>query len=154
MEWWQIVLILLASIVVGAVVGALLSYLISRFDSKRATTLLSDFTSRFGKKPEAPETSSAPEEVVSDGLYHGRVALEITAPIDFTQMIKLQAYLRAVPDLQLASVGGSAAGDAMIIVIADKPLPLVSILSEMPLAKDVIKKERNIQMALEIPQPA
>jgi membrane protein DedA with SNARE-associated domain len=35
MEWWQIVLTLLVSIVVGGVVGALLSYLISRFTKKR-----------------------------------------------------------------------------------------------------------------------
>ena len=40
MEWWQIVSILLASIVVGTGVGILLSYLISRFNQSRETTQL------------------------------------------------------------------------------------------------------------------
>ena len=149
MEWWQIVSILLASIAAGAAVGALLSYLIMRFAKKRETTFSSDFPSRFARTPEAPEASLAPAEAGGDELYQGRVELEITAPIvDFAQMLKLQTHLREVPDLQLLSVGGSTDGGTRIVVVVDKPLRLASILSEMPLAKYVVKREKNIQVVI------
>ena len=63
-------------------------------------------------------------------------------------MMKLEAQLYEVPNLRLVSVGGSAAGDTKIVVIIDKPLPLVSILREMPPVKSVGKKGENIQVAL------
>ena len=53
MDWWRIVLILLAAVITGGIVGALLSYLILRFVKKRETTFLSDLIARFPKKPEA-----------------------------------------------------------------------------------------------------
>ncbi len=186
MVLWQIVLILLVSIGVGAFAGALLSYLISRFVKKRETISLSDFIPQFALKrvvtslsdsvprfatkqetaslsdflsqftptPEVPEASITPADAGDNELYQGRVELEVTAPTDFVQMWKLRAYLSMVPSIRVASVGGSASGGTTIVVILDKPLPLVSILNEIPLAKGVVKKEKNIRVALELPQPA
>ncbi len=152
MEWWQIVLTLVASVVVGTAVGALLSYLISQFAKKRETTLLSSLIPHSAKTPEAPEASVTPVEAGDDELYQGRVELEIAAPIDFVQMVKLQAHLYEVPELGLVSVGGSADGDTAIVLVADKPLPLLSILKQMPLIKNVAKKQKNIRVALEARQ--
>ena len=148
MEWWQIVLMLLVSIVVGSVGGALLSHLILRFIKKREPTFLDGLLSRFARMSEAPQASVVPVEADSDELYHGRVELNINAPADFMQLLRLQALIHEVPDLQFVSVGGSSAGDSTIIVIADKPLPLASILNQMPMTKCVFQKESNIQLAL------
>ena len=65
-----------------------------------------------------------------------------------SQMMKLQAHLREVPDLQVVSVAGSAAGDTKIIVASTKPLPLVSLLRLMPPVRGAAKKGNNIQVML------
>ena len=54
MEWWQIILILIAAVVTGGLVGTLISYLILRFVKKGETTFLSDLMARFPKRAEAP----------------------------------------------------------------------------------------------------
>ncbi|MFC1892488.1 hypothetical protein ACFLYR_00390 [Chloroflexota bacterium] len=154
MAWWQVILILMAAIAAGTAIGALLSYLISRFTKKRRTTLSSDLVAPPVEMPLIPDAGIMPVEAVGDELYQGRVELEIAAPIDFVQMVKLQAHLYEVPDLGLVSVGGSATGETAIVVVADKPLPLLSILKQMPLIKGVVKKENNIQVALEARQAA
>ncbi len=150
MEWWQIVLVLLASVVVGTGIGALFTYLTSRFFKKRrAGFLVSDPISLSARRPEVAEASVAPMEAGDDEFYQGRVELEITGPTpDFAQMLQLRTYLREVPDLRLLSVGGSADGGTSIVVFVDKPLRLLSILSEMPLAKEVFKKRQNIELVL------
>ena len=54
MEWWQILLVVLASLGVGMLLGALSSYLIKRFVKKRGKTLVVDYLiKRFVKKREA-----------------------------------------------------------------------------------------------------
>ena len=63
MEWWQIVLILVAAVVIGGIVGVLLSYLILRFFRKNETTFLSDLITRFPKKSEAAPAVIAETEV-------------------------------------------------------------------------------------------
>jgi hypothetical protein len=98
------------------------------------------------------EAGAAPEEAGGAELYLGRVELEIIAPIDFGQMMKLQAQLRGVTNLRLVSAGGSAAGNTTVVVSIDKPLPLINILRKMPPVKGVVKKEKNIQVALEASQ--
>ena len=148
MESWQIALTLLVSIMAGAVFGILVSYLVSRFVQKREPDFINDLKSRFAKKPKAPALFF-PSEASGDELCQGRVELEITSPISFVQILRLQSYIRKIPELRLVSVGGSAAGDATIVVESDRPLPLVSILSNIPLAKDVVRTDKNIQMALE-----
>jgi membrane protease YdiL (CAAX protease family) len=59
-SWWQIVLIALASIALGLLVGVLLSYAISRFVKTTKTTSSSDSILRAAKKP---EVTSAVEEL-------------------------------------------------------------------------------------------
>jgi hypothetical protein len=52
-EWWQILIILIAAVVIGGIVGILISYVILRFIRKRETTFLSNLIARFPKKTEA-----------------------------------------------------------------------------------------------------
>jgi hypothetical protein len=76
-DWWQIVLILLASIVGGTVVGALLSYLILRFVRKRKKTFLSNLSSRSSKKPEAPPVVAEQVKLTVPGLLADELLAEV-----------------------------------------------------------------------------
>ncbi len=60
MEWWQVVLILLAITVLGVCIGILLYYLYVRFILKRDASLLSTLTSLF--IPKKPKTDPLGEE--------------------------------------------------------------------------------------------
>ncbi len=52
MDWWQLVLIFLASIPVGIAIGSLITYLYLRFIEKRQIALLTPLTLLFTKKRE------------------------------------------------------------------------------------------------------
>jgi hypothetical protein len=83
-EWWQVLLILIAAVVIGGVIGILISYLILRFVRKRETTFLSDLVARFPKKAEpvpmakAETTFSAPD-LLAEVKHNQTIAAE---PID------------------------------------------------------------------------
>lgn len=149
MAWWHVVLILLICIISGCLVGILVSYIISRFIQKRNYKSPSNFMSSFSRKPKVLEDNFFPADTAQDELYQGRVELEITAPQSYAQVLRLQAYITRIPGLRLVSVGESAESNTIIVVESDQPLPLLSILSDIPLTKDVVKTERNIRMALE-----
>ncbi len=86
--------------------------------------------------------------------YEGRLELEIPPPVDYSQILKFQRYLRDVPDLHLVSIGGASDGGASVIIVINQPLPILSILKQMPLVKDVVKQEKNIQLMLKETPPA
>ena len=89
MEWWQVLLILIAAVVIGGVIGILISYLILRFVRKRETTFLSDLVARFPKKEEpAPmaraetartETTFSAPDLLAEVKHNQTIAAE---PID------------------------------------------------------------------------
>ena len=93
-------------------------------------------------------TSAAAEEEISNQLYEGRLELEIAPPVDFRQVLKLQSNLRGVPDLKVVSVGGSAQGTNTITVALNQPLPLISLLREMPLVEDAVSWGESIRVTL------
>ena len=88
------------------------------------------------------------EEKVSAELYEGTVKLTIVSPVDYKQMRKLEEYLRQVQNLRLVLVGGSVEEGTKIVVSAEKPIPLVSVLREIPSVEQVVKKEKEIQITL------
>jgi hypothetical protein len=95
-EWWQVLLILVAAVLIGGIVGILISYLILRFVRKRETTFLSNLVARFPKKaepapmPKAAATFSAPDLLAE--IHHNQtVAAE---PIEE----KLSTFLTDVWD--------------------------------------------------------
>ncbi|HEY78715.1 MAG TPA: hypothetical protein G4O09_06345 [Dehalococcoidia bacterium] len=84
MEWWQVLLILIAAVLIGGVIGILISYLILRFVRKRETTFLSDLVARFPKKVEpAPmakaETTFSAPDLLAEVKHNQTIAAE---PID------------------------------------------------------------------------
>ena len=72
----------------------------------------------------------------------------ILPPVDLEQMKQLEEGLWQVQDLHLVLVGGSMDEGTRIVVEARKPIPLVSILREMPLIEQVAKKDNEIQISL------
>jgi hypothetical protein len=63
-------------------------------------------------------------------------------------MKKLEEALRQVQDLRLLLIGGSLDEGIKIVISAGKPIPLVSILREMPPVEQVVKKGKEIQVSL------
>ena len=88
------------------------------------------------------------EERVGAELYEGIVKLTIAPPVDYEQMGKLEEYLRQIQNLHLVLVGGSVEEGTEIVVSADKPIPLISVLREMPSVEQVVKKDKEIQVRL------
>jgi len=88
------------------------------------------------------------QEAVTGELYEGIVQLTIAPPIDLGQARKLEEHLSQVQDLRLVLVGGSVDEGTEIVVSADKPIPLIDILREMPPVEQVAKKGKKIQITL------
>jgi hypothetical protein len=63
-------------------------------------------------------------------------------------MRELKKYLSQVQELRLVLVGGSVEEGNKIVVSAEKPIPLVSVLREMLPVEQVIKKGKEIQVTL------
>ena len=96
---------------------------------------------------EAEETKKA-KEAVNAEPYRGIVKLTIVSPIDLGQVRKLEECLHQVQDLRLVLVGGSVAEGSEVIVSAEKSIPLIDILREMPPVEQVVKKGKKIQIRL------
>ena len=100
MGWWQITLILLASIAAGAAIGGLLSYLILRFISrKREITFLSHLTSQTTRKPEAATVfAKQPEIQYSRKPEAPRVFTEQVAQAEQVEKVEQERQVKpAVP---------------------------------------------------------
>ena len=78
--------------------------------------------------------------------------LAIASPVDCDQMRELEEYLCQVQELRLVLVGGSVEEGVeegiKIIISAEKPTPLISVLREMPPVEQVVKKGKEIQVTL------
>ena len=74
--------------------------------------------------------------------------LAIASPVDYEQMRKLEEYLRQVENLRLVLIGGSIEEGIKIVVSAEKPIPLLNVLREMPPVEQVIKIGKEIQVTL------
>ncbi|MCL0070143.1 hypothetical protein M1N85_05540, partial [Dehalococcoidia bacterium] len=64
------------------------------------------------------------------------------------QMRELEEYLRQVQHLRLVLVGGSVKEGTKILVFAQKPIPLINVLREMPPVEQVVKKDKEIRVTL------
>ena len=81
-------------------------------------------------------------------LYEGMVKLAMVSPVDVRQMTNLQEYLCQVQDLRLVWYGSSVEEGAVIVVSAEKPIPLIDVLREMPPVEQVVKNGKKILVML------
>jgi len=83
--------------------------------------------------PDREETSSTQlKPVDSQTLYTGEVELAIAIPVELKMVSKLYNYLQTIPDIKILRTTGSWDRGTTITVVADKPIPLISIISEIP----------------------
>ena len=68
----------------------------------------------------------------SQTLYTGEVELAIAIPVELKMVSKLYNYLQTIPDIKILRTTGSWDRGTTITVVADKPLPLISIISKIP----------------------
>ena len=98
------------------------------------------------------EARRGAKEAAGAELYKGEVNLVIEPPIALDQMRKLEEFLCQVQNLRLVLIGGSVEEGTKIIVSAEKPIPLVSVLSEMSPVERVAKKGSEILVTLKAEQ--
>lgn len=96
---------------------------------------------------ETERVGGAEEEVAAE-LYEGMVELVVLPPVDLEQMKELEKGLHQVQDLRVVLISGSVEEGTKVIVSASKPIPLVSVVSKMPLVEQVVKKGKEIQISL------
>ncbi|MFC1929566.1 hypothetical protein ACFLW6_01685, partial [Chloroflexota bacterium] len=94
------------------------------------------------------EKASTADEVVSTDLYEGMVELTIASPVDYKQMKRLEESLAKVENIRVVLVGGSVDEGSKILLAARKPIPLLSVLSEMSLVEQAVKKGKDIWVTL------
>ena len=80
--------------------------------------------------------------------YEGRLEIGILAPIDANQNQVFEELLAEVSDLQLVGRGGSSDGSNWLEIELNKPMPLVSMLKQMPPVIKVAAHGNNILVAL------
>jgi len=83
--------------------------------------------------PDKEETSSTQlKPGDSQTLYTGEVELAIAIPVELKMVSKLYNYLQTIPDMKILRTAGSWDRGTTITVVADKPIPLISKISEIP----------------------
>jgi hypothetical protein len=92
---------------------------------------------------------SASQEADGGKVYQGTLELDISPPETSVHLGRLLKHLREVAGLEVLLVGNSGDKKTQVTVFVGKPLPLVSILKEIPPVKSVIEKDNNIQVVLE-----
>ena len=90
----------------------------------------------------------AKEQATVLEIYEKNVRLVIPPSPGFEQAAQFQEYLEKVEDLAIVMTGGSVNGGTIIVVSAQKPLNLISILNEMPVVENVYVKGETITVTL------
>ena len=95
------------------------------------------------EKPDREETDSTQlKPGDSQTLYTGEVELAIAIPVELKTVSKLYNYLQTIPDIKILRTTGSWDRGTTITVVADKPIPLISTISEIP----------GVEVIAEVPQ--
>ncbi len=94
------------------------------------------------ERPSREEGEPASLEMDSQAPYVGEVDVEIATPVDPKMVYKLYDHLQTIPELKILHTRGSWDRGTVIAVVLDKPMPLVSLLSEMA----------GIEVTVEVPQ--
>lgn len=67
----------------------------------------------------------------SKALYTGEVDLAIAVPVDMKMVSKLYNYLQTIPEIKIVRTRGSWDRGAVVTVVLDNPIPLISVISKM-----------------------
>ena len=85
----------------------------------------------------------------TDGeLFNGIITLNVMPPIDLNQFKNFEEAIKQIPELRLVLIGGSMDEGNEVIVSAESPIPLLSILKDLPSVAEVNKKGKSTQVTL------
>ena len=79
--------------------------------------------------------------------------LIVTSPVDIGQLRKLEESLFQVENLRVVLIRGSVEEGTEIVISAEKPIPLLDVLGEIPIVEQAVKKDQEIQVTLRAKQP-
>ncbi|MFC2036182.1 hypothetical protein ACFLUJ_08720, partial [Chloroflexota bacterium] len=72
------------------------------------------------------------QELDREAPYIGEVELEIAVPVEANMVYKLYDYLQTISDLRILHTRGSWDRGTTIAIAIDQPIPLISIISNIP----------------------
>jgi vacuolar-type H+-ATPase subunit H len=101
-----------------------------------------DFTEEVEEKMFFAKTKDEERE------YEGKLELTILAPVDIQHEKDFEKLLTEVPDLHIIVNAGASDGSNWLEMELDQPIPLVSMLKQMPPVKKVASYGNNIIVAL------
>ena len=81
-------------------------------------------------KDESLSTKLNPED--SQTLYTGEIELAIAIPVELSVVSKLYSYLQTISDIKVLRTTGSWDRGTTVTVVADKPIPLISLITKIP----------------------
>ena len=103
---------------------------------------------------EAKKAMKSGDKALATALYTGMVKLAIASPVDNERLRKFERSLAQVEELRRFSVVGSAYEGTKFIVFAEKPIPLLSVLGDMPSVERGVKKDGRVEITLRAKQPS
>ncbi len=103
---------------------------------------------REGELVTEPAAKAKEAEEVSTLLYEGTIDLVIMPPVGVLQIKNLEEKLRLIQNLRVVLTGGSVDEPIRIVVSAEQPIPLIDVLSQIPIVDQVTKEGKEIQILL------
>jgi len=103
-------------------------------------------------EPDAPvvkeiKPDSKPAKVINQDLFEGTVLI-IAPSRGTTQLKDFEQQLKKLNDIKVLVTGASDKGNSKIIISLEKPQPLIQILSDLPIVKDVTRQGREVHVTL------
>ena len=97
------------------------------------------------EKEEAPVNVEVVPKEASSGLYSGKVTLLIPREAKRSWIQQLREQLSSNPGIHILLEAGTNTNMNIMILSLDKPVPLTSILREMPNVERVVEEDREMR---------
>ncbi len=101
------------------------------------------------------EIAAKPKEAkaVTAQLYKGTINLLLMPPVDLLQIKNLEEKLHLIQNIRVILTSGSVAEGGVgelirIVVSTEQPIPLLDVLSQIPIVNQVTKKGKEIEVSL------
>ena len=94
------------------------------------------------------EVSPTDAEANSTKLYRGEVKLEVKSSGGYGQVGRFTERLRKIPNVKLTSLGSCVQEITIATIAIAEPIPLISILEEMPMVEEVIEQDKYMKVIL------
>ncbi len=97
-------------------------------------------------KESVQPTKKAEKEAAT--LYRGTVELVIPPPLGLDKMLQLHKHLRSIPDVEVLNLGVAADKSITIRLVVENPIPLCSILEDLPDVEQVTESPQEIESTM------